>query len=64
MKVLFDLDDLVFDYRDLRLLMKAIKARNVFYWIGYFWGIRRIAKRVDGFLTTNEFFSRYVKAKF
>ena len=63
-KVLFDLDDLVFDYRDLRLLMKAIKARNVFYWIGYFWGIRRIAKRVDGFLTTNEFLAGMLKRSF
>lgn len=63
-KVIFDLDDLVFDYKDLSVLMGSINSKNVFYWIGYFWGIRRIAKRVDGFLCTNGFLGEKLKKSF
>ena len=54
-KVVFDLDDLIFDYRYLLLLMYSTNSKNFLYWIGYFWGIRRIAKIVDGFIVTNDF---------
>ena len=64
MKVLFDLDDLVFDYRKMLLLMKSTNSKNVFYWAGYFWGIRRIAKRVDGFICTNDYLARGLKRSF
>ncbi|MBQ3321172.1 glycosyltransferase [Candidatus Saccharibacteria bacterium] len=63
-RVLFDLDDLVFDYRDLKMVFDSVREKSVFYWIGYFWGIRRIAKRVDGFLTTNEFLAKKLKRSF
>ncbi|MBR3248590.1 glycosyltransferase [Candidatus Saccharibacteria bacterium] len=63
-RVLFDLDDLVFDFRDLPLLMESTNSRNVFYWTGYFWGVRRIAKMVDGFLCTNEFLGKKLKRSF
>ena len=63
-KVLFDVDDLIFDYRDLRLVSKTVEEKNIFYWLGYFWGIRRVAKRVDGFITTNEFLARKLKRSF
>ncbi len=63
-KILFDLDDLVFDYIDLWLLMRSTNSKNVFYWAGYFWGIRRIAKKVDGFITTNEFLAKKLKRSF
>lgn len=63
-KVLFDLDDLIFDYRDLFLLMRSTNSRNIFYWIAYLWGVRRIAKRVDGFLCTNEFLGQKLKRSF
>lgn len=63
-KVLFDLDDLIFDYRDLLLLMKSTNSKNIFYWAGYFWGIRRIAKKVDGFLVTNDFLGEKLKRSF
>lgn len=53
--VLFDLDDLIFDYRDLPVLMQGTGSRNIAYWTGYFWGVRKIAKKVDGFLCTNDF---------
>ena len=63
-KILFDLDDLIFDYRDLLLLMWSTKSKNIFYWAGYFWGIRRIAKKVDGFLTTNKFLAKKIERSF
>ena len=62
--VLFDLDDLVFDYRDLPLVMWTTKGKNIFFWVGYFWGVRRIAKRVDGFVVTNEFLGEKIKRSF
>ncbi len=63
-KVLFDIDDLVFDYRDLKLVYSTVGEKNIFYWAGYFWGIRRIAKRVDGFLCTNDYLGRKLKKSF
>lgn len=63
-KVLFDLDDLIFDYKDLSILMRGTNSRNIFYWVGYVWGIRRIAKKVDGFITTNDFLGGKLKRSF
>lgn len=63
-KVLFDLDDLIFDYKDLPVLMKGTNSKNIAYWMGYMWGIRRIAKKVDGFITTNEFLAGKLKRSF
>lgn len=63
-KVLFDLDDLIFDYRDLGLICKSVQEKSWLYWAGYVWGVRRIAKRVDGFLCTNEFLGKKLKRSF
>ena len=63
-KVLFDIDDLIFDYRDLKLIYNTTKEKSLFYWLGYIWGVRRIAKRVDGFLCTNEFLAGKLKRSF
>lgn len=63
-KVVFDIDDLVFDYRDLKLVANTVGEKNLFYWAGYFWGIRRIAKRVDGFITTNDFLGKKLQRTF
>lgn len=63
-KVLFDLDDLIFDYNDLPVLMWTTNSKNVMYWGGYIWGVRRIAKRVDGFICTNEFLASKLKQSF
>lgn len=63
-KVLFDLDDLIFDYKDMPVLMKATNSKNIAYWLGYFWGIRRIAKKVDGFIVTNDFLGKRIKKTF
>lgn len=63
-KVLFDLDDIVFSYGALPTLMRGVDNRNVPYWMGYVWGIRRIAKRVDGFVTTNDFLAKKLEMSF
>ena len=63
-EVLFDLDDLIFDYRDLLLLMYSTNSKNLLYWFGYFWGIRQIASRVDGFLCTNDFLGKKLRKSF
>lgn len=63
-KVLFDLDDLIFDYRDLLELMRGTGSKNIVYWIGYFWGVRRIARRVDGFLCTNDYLGKKLERSF
>lgn len=63
-KVVFDLDDLIFDYSDLPILMKGTGSKNIAYWFGYVWGIRKIAKVVDGFVTTNDFLASKLKRSF
>lgn len=62
--VLFDLDDLVFDYKNAPLVKKTTNEKNILYWLGYIWGIRRIAKRVDGFICTNNFLAGKLKRSF
>lgn len=63
-KILFDLDDLIFDCLDLPILMKATNSKNILYWASYMWGIRRIAKKVDGFITTNDFLGKMLTRSF
>ena len=63
-RVLFDIDDLVFDYKDLPEVKKTVKEKNTLYWMGYFWGIRRIAKKVDGFIVTNDFLGKKISGTF
>ena len=63
-KVLFDVDDLVFDYGDLKMAADTVGEKNILYWAGYFWGVRRIAKKVDGFLCTNDFLGKKLKRSF
>lgn len=63
-KVLFDLDDLIFDCRDLIALMKGTGSKNVAYWVGYILGIRKNAKKVDGFITTNDFLAGKLRRSF
>lgn len=63
-KTLFDLDDLIFDYKDLPSLMRGTNSKNVAYWVGYIYGIRKIAKKVDGFIATNDFLAGKLKRSF
>ena len=44
--------------------MRSTNSKNIFYWTGYFWGIRRIAKLADGFLATNDFLARKLQRSF
>lgn len=64
LKVLFDLDDLVSDYKDLTALLKGTNSKNIAYWAGYVWGIRKIATKVDGFITTNDFLAKKLERSF
>lgn len=63
-KVLFDLDDLIFDYMGLASLMNAIGSLDLPGWMGYVWGVRRIAKKVDGFICTNDYLADKIKRCF
>ena len=63
-KVIFDLDDLVFDYHEVNLIKSSTCEKSIFYWTGYIWGIRRIAKLADGFLVTNDFLAQKLKHAF
>ena len=62
--VVFDLDDLIFDYRYIRALMKGTNSKNLLYWVGYVWGVKRIAKKVDGFICTNNFLADRLRQNF
>ena len=62
--VLYDIDDLVFDFRDLPGLMWNTNSRNIFYWGAYFGVVWRVARRVDGFLCTNDFLGKKLKRSF
>lgn len=63
-RVLYDIDDLVFDLRDLGVLMSATNSRNVLYWAGYVMGVRRLARVCDGFITTNEYLGKRLEKSF
>lgn len=63
-KVLLDIDDLVFDYNKLWLLMKSTNNMNLPYWFMYVRGVRKIALRVDGFITTNDFLGQKLEKCF
>lgn len=63
-KVVFDIDDLIFDYRDLTKVLKGVHSVAAPYWMGIIWGNRKIAKKVDGFITTNDFLAKQLKRSF
>lgn len=63
-KVVFDLDDLIFNYRDIKLIKSSTCEKSLLYWAGYIWGIRRIAKRADAFSATNNFLANKIKRTF
>lgn len=60
-RILYDIDDLVFDVKDVPRLMKTLNSKNILYWMVYVLGVRKIAKRADGFLVTNDFLGERVK---
>lgn len=63
-KVFFALDDLIFDYRDLFVLNKGTGGGRIFFWANYIRSVRKTAKRVDGFVTTNQFLARKLRRTF
>ena len=65
MQILFDLDDLVFDKKYLKVVVNSInESSNASYWISYFNDINKTAKMVDGFLVTNDFLGNKLKESF
>ncbi len=65
LKVLFDLDDLVFDKKYLSVVMNTIgEFGSLDYWIPYFNDIHATSERVDGFLVTNDFLGEKIKETF
>lgn len=64
-KVGLDIDDLVFDMKYLDLFLEAIggKASRA-YWMAYFASSQFIAKRMDFFITTNDFLAEKLKESF
>lgn len=63
-KILYDVDDLVFHPRYTLLLTKSTGSRNPFYWFMYSFMNYRLTKRVDGFLCTNQFLAKKLKQNF
>ena len=63
-KVVFDIDDLIFDYRDLTKILKGVHSIAVPYWMGIIWKSRKIATRVDGFITTNNYLAKKLNRSF
>lgn len=64
-KVLFDLDDLVFDKKYAMTVINTIgEVNNIDYWIPYFDKIQKTAKAVDGFLVTNDYLGERIGGNF
>lgn len=68
-KVLFDVDDLVFNIDYLPLLTNSLNVnfkdqRDYEYWFSYISRIQFTASKADGFITTNAFIGEQLKKKF
>lgn len=64
-KVLFDLDDLVFDKKYAMTVINTIgETNNIDYWIPYFDKIQKTAQAVDGFLVTNDYLGERIEKTF
>lgn len=61
---LFDIDDLVFSLKYLRVVMKSVGSLNFSFWGGYIYSLRKIAKKADGFITTNDFIGKKITKSF
>lgn len=65
LKVGLDIDDLVFDMKYLDLMLDTIGEKmNKSYWVAYFGSVQTMAKRMDFFITTNEFLAGKLKDSF
>ena len=63
-KVLFSVDDLVFSLQYLPILLKTINCKNFIYWGAYIASLAEVAKRTDGFITTNGYIGNLLTKKF
>ena len=61
----FDVDDLVFDKKYVRVVTNTIGDLNALdYWLPYFSDMNEMAKRTDGFLVTNDLLGKKIGASF
>lgn len=61
-KVGLDIDDLVFDMEYLDIMLDTIGEKvNRSYWVAYFASVQAMAKRMDFFITTNDFLAKKLK---
>ena len=64
-KIGLDIDDLVFDMKYLDLMLDTIGEKvNKSYWAGYCAGVQKIARKMDFFVTTNDFLSKKIKESY
>jgi len=68
-KIIFDVDDLVFDLDKLPLLTNTLSINlnsneHYDFWFSYIGRIYFTAKKADGFITTNEFLGNVIRKKF
>ncbi len=64
-KVLFDLDDLVFDKKYLHVVANTIgEMDNLDYWLPYFADINKTATNMDGFIVTNDYLGERISGDF
>jgi glycosyltransferase involved in cell wall biosynthesis len=67
-KILFDIDDLVFDLNYLPLLYNTLNVNSseldYDYWFAYFSRFYFTASKADGFITTNDYLGEMLRNKF
>lgn len=60
-----DIDDLVFDMSYLDIMLDTIGEKtNKSYWLAYFASVQAMAKKMDFFITTNDFLSKKLEKSF
>ncbi len=68
-KVLFDVDDLIFDINYLNMVTSTLNVhfgneRDYEFWFAYIGRIGFTASKVDGFITTNDYLGEKLKEKY
>ncbi len=67
-KLVFDVDDLVFDSRDIAILMNTLNIKldenGYDWWFSYFSRINLMAKKCNFFIGTNNFLNKQIKRTF
>ena len=63
--LILDIDDLIFDKKYFRIVLNTIGQTNYWnYWVENFTENRNVAKRMDGFIVTNDFLGKKIEKSF